>query len=473
MKKFMVAAIFASMTLTACGGGGGDDSGSNPTPSKGKIAFTPVSDVSAIVGSQVSVLATAKADTGFRFISQAYADTVETHTQLVATDVGGNKFETTFVDSETGNSMTETVDPTGMVSLDADHAIVELFVTTNKTTNTKEYRHYLVEYSTGKMILLETVGLASAWTGDSMFFAAAPNTIHNGLTNEIIFLKESREWVAITPNWTDLTFTSRVVAPDTSDNKSRPLQYVTIAANGDVYSTTGGNTTLNGNPLPLDVSNSTFQKDGVTYVAGTVNGTDPGIVIYKVENGQLVRAAIPAVEGQRMLTGYVIAFDGVSVKTNGCEEFSLDTANGVFNHVYSPADVETMSYDAYVAGNNLVCTGAPVSYAKAARAVEAAKEARAPFPYDEVCDNAAGRTYTAINVGSGVEHRIDGIESSAYYTIPTSRESAFMKQLVCVDAGGDGVSSAKWTGSYANTEVDFAANELRALSAPVVMAVVN
>ena len=63
MKKFMVAAIFASMTLTACGGGGGDDSGSNPTPNpapKGKIAFTPVNDVSAIVGSQVSVLATAK-----------------------------------------------------------------------------------------------------------------------------------------------------------------------------------------------------------------------------------------------------------------------------------------------------------------------------------------------------------------------------------------------------------------------------
>lgn len=99
MKKFMVAAIFASMTLTACGGGGGDDSGSNP---KGKIAFTPVNDVSAIVGSQVSVLATAKVDTGFNFISRAYADAVETRTQLVATDIGGNKFETTFVDSETG-----------------------------------------------------------------------------------------------------------------------------------------------------------------------------------------------------------------------------------------------------------------------------------------------------------------------------------------------------------------------------------
>ena len=174
MKKFMVAAIFASMTLTACGGGGGDDSGSNPTPSKGKIAFTPVSDVSAIVGSQVSVLASAKVDTGFNFISRAYADAVETRTQLVATDIGGNKFETTFVDSETGDTLTETVDPTGMVALDADHAIVELFVTTNKTTNAKEYRHYLVEYSTGKMILLETVGLASAWGGDSAFFAAAP-----------------------------------------------------------------------------------------------------------------------------------------------------------------------------------------------------------------------------------------------------------------------------------------------------------
>lgn len=471
MKKFMVAAIFASMTLTACGGGGGDDSGSNP---KGKIAFTPVNDVSAIVGSQVSVLATAKVDTGFNFISRAYADAVETRTQLVATDIGGNKFETTFVDSETGDTLTETVDPTGMVALDADHAIVELFVTTNKTTNAKEYRHYLVEYSTGKMILLETVGLASAWGGDSAFFAAAPNTIHNGLTNEILYLKENREWAAITPNWTDLTFTSRVVATDSSDNKSRPLQYITVAANGDVYKTAGVDTTVNGTPLPLDVSNSSFQKDGVTYITGTVNGTDPGIVLYRVDNGQLVRAAIPAVEGQNILTGYVIAFDGVSIKTNGCEEFALDTANGVFSHVYSPVDVMSMSYDAYVAGNSLVCTGNPVNLAKASRAVAAAKEARSAFPYDEVCDNAAGRTYTAINVGSGgVERRIDGIESSPFYTIPTSRESAFIKQLVCVDAGGDGVSSAKWTGSYANTEVDFVANEFRALSAPVVMAVVN
>ena len=54
-----------------------------------------------------------------------------------------------------------------------------------------------------------------------------------------------------------------------------------------------------------------------------------------------------------------------------------------------------------------------------------------------------------------------------------SRDTAYMMQFVCTPAGGDGVTSAKWELTYADTKVDFSTGELSALSAPVVMSIVN
>ena len=57
--------------------------------------------------------------------------------------------------------------------------------------------------------------------------------------------------------------------------------------------------------------------------------------------------------------------------------------------------------------------------------------------------------------------------------LPMSRDTAYMMQFVCTPAGGDGVTSAKWTLTFADSKVDFSTGELSALSAPVVMSIVN
>jgi len=54
-----------------------------------------------------------------------------------------------------------------------------------------------------------------------------------------------------------------------------------------------------------------------------------------------------------------------------------------------------------------------------------------------------------------------------------SRDTAYVSQPSCTLTGGDGVSSAKWSAVGLDSKVEFSTGELSALSAPVVMSIVN
>ncbi len=75
-------------------------------------------------------------------------------------------------------------------------------------------------------------------------------------------------------------------------------------------------------------------------------------------------------------------------------------------------------------------------------------------------------------VSNGVEKRITGAEG-VYKILPMSRDTAYVSQTSCTLTGGDGVSSAKWSAVGLDSKVDFSNGELSALSAPVVMSIVN
>lgn len=462
-------AIVLMATLSACGGGG-SSSDNGGASAKARLTFTPVQDVAALVGTQSATLNATRATTSWSPITAAYADEVATSVELVATDVGGNQFKTNFLD-ENGNTSSETVLPTGMIRLDDDHAMVELFVTTNKTANTKEYRHYLVEYSTGKMILVETLAaLRNAWNLNAQYYAAGPNSLHNA-TNDIIYRKEDTKWYKLTPNWDDLTFTETAYA-DSTGWADQDMVSTLPTANGNLFTVAGGAVSLNGTDLGLQYVTSVFQKDGRVY-ASTANK------LYDITSGTPVEyASLP--EGNISINA-VVAFDGATIYTNGCTSLSVNGSNLAYSYI--PVDRDTVGYEVIMAGNDMMCAGHPrVAETKsvtANMAATASVRAAATNDFtgtDAACDlierwKQQGGDQLVL-VSNGVEKRITGAEG-VYKILPMSRDTAYVSQTSCTPAGGDGVTSAKWTLSYADSKVDFSTGELSALSAPVVMSIVN
>ena len=473
MKNFIKNSVIASMVavaITACGGGGssgGNNNGGGET--KAALSFTPVADVAAVVGTQGIQLAQVRKSSGIDFISSAYADDISTTVSLAATDVSGNTFNVGFIDVE-GNPASETVTPSGMVRLDDDHVMVELFVLTNASTNLHEYRHYVVEYSTGKMILVETLAdIGNAWMLNAQYYAAGPNSLHNA-TNDIIYRKEDTKWYKLTPNWDDLTFTETAYA-DSTGWADQDMVSTLPTANGNLFTVSGNKVYLNGTDLGLGYVISVFQKGGEVY-ANTSNQ------MYNITTGTPVEyASLP--EGAISI-GAVIAFDGTNVYTSECT--SINVNGNSMEYTYIPADHETVSYDVVMAGSDMMCNGHPrptepaAASSKMASKISVRAAANDFTGNDAACDRAQSWEQNGgvqlVRVSGNVEQRVEGALGS-YKILPMSRDSAYMSQFVCTPTGGDGVTSAKWELTYADTKVDFANNELSALPAPVVMSVVN
>lgn len=455
-------AIVLMATLSACGGGG---SSSDNGGAKASLTFTPVRDVAALVGTQSATLNATRAATSWSPITAAYADEVATSVELVATDVGGNQFKTNFLD-ENGNTSSETVLPTGMIRLDDDHAMVELFVTTNKTTNTKEYRHYLVEYSTGKMILVETLAaLRNAWNLNAQYYAAGPNSLHNA-TNDIIYRKEDTKWYRLTPNWDDLTFTETYYA-DSTDSDRTDIGRALLMSNGDIFTVTGGVVSLNGTEMGLQYVVSVFQKDGQAYATTSR-------LLFNITTGTPVQQAELSEDGYWM-TSNVISFDGTNINFANCSTYAVNA--GAIDITYSPSDRDSVSYDAVMAGSDMMCTGIPkvVGNTSAKKTLKAART-NDFTGNDDACnlinswnENGGNRL---LHVSNGVEQRVSGVDG-VYAVIPMSRDTAYVNQYICTATGGDGVSAAKWSLDSVHSKVDFSTGELSALSAPVVMSIVN
>lgn len=460
-------AIVLMATLSACGGGG---SSSDNGGAKASLTFTPVRDVAALVGTQSATLNATRAATSWSPITAAYADEVSTTVELVATDVGGNQFKTNFLD-EDGNPASETVTPTGLVRLDDDHAMVELFVMTNKATNLHEYRHYVVEYSTGKMILVETLkSVGNGWNLEAQYYAAGPNSLHNA-TNDIIYRKEDDKWYKVTPNWDDLTFTETYYA-DGNSNERDDLVKTLPMPNGDLFTVADFTVSLNGTDLGLQYVTSVFQKDGQVY-ASTANK------LYDITSGTPVEyASLP--EGNISIDP-VVAFDGATIYTSSCTSISVNGSNLAYSYI--PVDRDTVGYEVIMAGNDMMCAGHPrVAETKsvtANMAATASVRAAATNDFtgtDGVCDlierwKQQGGDQLVL-VSNGVEKRITGVEG-VYKILPMSRDTAYVSQTSCTLTGGDGVSSAKWSAVGLDSKVDFSTGELSALSAPVVMSIVN
>lgn len=448
-------AIVLMATLSACGGGGG--SSSDNGGAKASLTFTPVQDVAALVGTQSATLTTTRAATSWSPITAAYADEVATSVELVATDVGGNQFKTNFLD-ENGNTSSETVLPTGMIRLDDDHAMVELFVTTNKTTNTKEYRHYLVEYSTGKMILVETLAaLRNAWSVNAVSYASGPNSLHNA-TNDIIYRKEDSKWYRLTPNWDDLTF-SEIAYADSTDADKTDIGRILLMPNGDLFTVNGGKAYLNGNLLDTgdELVMSVFQKDGQAYAM-------TNYLLFNITGGNVVQQAeLP--KGNLGMLATAISFDGTNINLANCTSYTVsDDAIGVS---YAPADRDSVVYDAVMAGSTMMCSGIPKVSAQASTSFS---------DDDATCDRINGWNENGgnrlLHVSNGVEQRVSGVDG-VYAVIPMSRDTAYVNQYICTATGGDGVSAAKWSLDSVHSKVDFSTGELSVLSAPVVMSIVN
>ena len=472
MKNFIKNSVIASMVavaITACGGGssGGNNNGGGEV--KTGLSFTPVADVATVVGTQGVRFAQVRKSGGIDIISSAYADEVSTTVELIATDVSGNQFKTNFLDEE-GNPASETVTPTGMTRLDDDHVMVELFVMTNKATNLHEYRHYVVEYSTGKMILVETLAdIGNAWGANAQYYAAGPNSLHNA-TNDIIYRKEDTKWYKLTPNWADLTFTETAYA-DSIGWVDMNMASTMPVANGDLFTVSGGKVYLNGTDLGLEYVTSVFQKGGEVYA-------NTSSQIYNITTGTPVEyASLPEAS---ISIGAVIAFDGTNVYTSECT--SINVNGNSMEYTYIPADHETVSYEVIMAGSDMMCNGHPRPTEPAAASSKMASKisvraADNDFTgNDATCDRIQSWEQNGgvqlVRVSGNVEQRVEGALGS-YKILPMSRDSAYMSQFVCTPTGGDGVTSAKWELTYADTKVDFANNELSALPAPVVMSVVN
>ena len=449
------------------GSSGGNNNGGGET--KAALSFTPVADVAAVVGTQGIQLAQVRKSSGIDFISSAYADDISTTVSLAATDVSGNTFNVGFIDVE-GNPASETVTPSGMVRLDDDHVMVELFVLTNASTNLHEYRHYVVEYSTGKMILVQTLkSIGNAWSLNAQYYAAGPNSLHNA-TNDIIYRKEDTKWYKLTPNWDDLTFTETAYA-DSTGWADQDMVSTLPTANGNLFTVSGNKVYLNGTDLGLGYVISVFQKGGEVY-ANTSNQ------MYNITTGTPVEyASLP--EGAISI-GAVIAFDGTNVYTSECT--SINVNGNSMEYTYIPADHETVSYDVVMAGSDMMCNGHPrptepaAASSKMASKISVRAAANDFTGNDAACDRAQSWEQNGgvqlVRVSGNVEQRVEGALGS-YKILPMSRDSAYMSQFVCTPTGGDGVTSAKWELTYADTKVDFANNELSALPAPVVMSVVN
>ena len=468
MKNFIKNSVIASMiavAITACGGGGSSGGGAT----KAALTFTPTADVATVVGTQGVRFAQVRKSSGIDFISSAYADEVSTTVELVATDVSGNTFNVGFTDAE-GNPASETVTPSGMVRLDDDHVMVELFVLTNASTNLHEYRHYVVEYSTGKMILVETLAnIGNAWSLNAQYYAAGPNSLHNA-TNDIIYRKEDTKWYKVTPNWDDLTFTETGYA-DSTGWADLDMVSTLPAANGDLFTVSGNKVYLNGTDLGLEYVISVFQKGGEVY-ANTSNQ------MYNITTGTPVEyASLP--EGD-ISVGAVIAFDGTNIYTSDCT--SINVNGNSMEHTYIPADRETVSYDVIMAGSDMMCNGHPhptepaTASSKMASKISVRAAANDFTGNDAACDIVQSWEQNGgvqlVRVSGNVEQRVEGAIGSCKI-LPMSRDSAYMAQVVCTPTGGDGVTSAKWELKYADTKVDFANNELSTLPAPVVMSIVN
>lgn len=460
-------AIVLMATLSACGGGG---SSSDNGGAKASLTFTPVHDVAALVGTQSATLTATRAATGWSPITAAYADEVSTTVELVATDVGGNQFKTNFLDEE-GNPASETVTPTGLVRLDDDHVMVELFVMTNKATNLHEYRHYVVEYSTGKMILVETLkSVGNGWNLEAQYYAAGPNSLHNA-TNDIIYRKEDDKWYKVTPNWDDLTFTETYYA-DGNSNERDDLVKTLPMPNGDLFTVADFTVSLNGTDLGLQYVTSVFQKDGRVY-ASTANK------LYDITSGTPVEyASLP--EGNISIDP-VVAFDGASIYTSSCTSLSVNGSSLAYSYI--PVDRDTVGYEVIMAGRDMMCAGHPrVAETKAVTAnIAATASVRATAANDFTGTDAACDLIERwkqqggdqlVLVSNGVEKRVTGAEG-VYKILPMSRDTAYVSQTSCTLTGGDGVSSAKWSAVGLDSKVDFSTGELSALSAPVVMSIVN
>ena len=475
MKNFIKNSIVASMVamaITACGGGssgGNNNNNGGGGEVKAALKFTPVTDVTSVVGTQGIQFASVRKSSGIDFISSAYADDITTTVTLQATTATGSTFNVGFTDEE-GNPASETVTPSGMVRLDDDHAMVELFVMVDKATNLHEYRHYLVEYSTGKMILVETLkSIANGWNLDAQYYAAGPNSLHNA-TNDIIYRKEDDKWYKLTPNWDDLTFTE-VYYTDGKSNERDDLVLDLPTANGDLFTVADFKAYLNGNDLGLQYVISVFQKDGQVYVATASK-------LYTVTDGTPVEVA--SLPENNISINPVVAFDGNTIYTDSCT--SLVVNGSELSYSYIPADRDTVGYDVVVAGDSMMCTGHPRSVETEAAEVKTALKATARAASndfagtDAVCDAVQSWEEKGgvrlVQVEGGSEKVVKGA-TGAQRLLPMSRNTAYLSQNNCVPAGGDGVTAPKWEISQIDSKVDFVNNEISALSAPVVMSIVN
>ena len=160
-----------------------------------------------------------------------------------------------------------------------------------------------------------------------------------------------------------------------------------------------------------------------------------------------------------------------------CATVSLN--GNTLEYTYVPADSATISYDAVMAGDNMMCVGQPMTTSQASKSVAKVASLRAADDFsgnDAACDYVEAWKQKGgvqlLRVSNNSEQRVTGVEGVSKI-VPISREAAYMNQIICTATGGDGVSSAKWKLTYADTKVDFSTGEISALSAPVVMSIVN
>lgn len=490
MNKTIIALLVVS-SLCACGGGSTTASNSSTTPVtpstpvnpstpavdpsvpsnpstpavSGKLSFTPVKDISALVGSQKVVTTAARSTYGFNVISEAVADGLVSTVEFVATDAVGAKFKVSFVDANGGSVVTE-ITTKFIARVDDDTAVVELLDT---TPSLPLFQHWLLQYSTGKMIKLEESTSGSIQHGSKLVERVLPPHSIFNTTDKVVMMMADKKWYSVTPDWSGLT-SEKVYVTDEVLTAAQDYGNVMVTSSG-VY-TMGSDTKdstavfalkFNGEPMNVGGGKIMYLASiGDKAYAYSFDDSN----LYLLNGTEATVSAVFEWDMTNIQPSYFIKATETQLVTKGCSVFNIVDGKLVHEFGVNPSEY---SADSVMAGESMTCLLQP-----RAGSTNNVSDTTSPFPNDLVCDrNLAPKTFVNYDLINRVEKRVEGIKGAIMGNVPTSRSSTYIKQQICEEAGGDGISAAKWNAHWVDSEINFDTNEVRPLDAPVVMSIVN
>lgn len=472
MKKLTVYFLLCFL-LSACGGGGGSESTPNiPEPEiptdpvdpeeptepeepvdpeepvltatilpRGKAIGTQAVLIDKLEGRKIE---RPEVDDG----DQEEVPAIDPDLEFVGIDDQGVEFTLTVsYTNDQGQTVVvnDAVRPTGAMWLDAQTVYLEFFVRTENPAAIEAWQ-YLFQPETGKLILVQTLDqLSEAFETGMRKYVMPAHSPHNGLDYPVVYLKNTG-WTRLIPNWEQETVQKTVLSTwiDTRGVLDG-VSLILLAEDGTIYrlGQNGSKRSLFADKTVVtDITDHAifWQENGRNYFYDEA-------VLYEIMGEELVKLADDArtMPPARRMTEVLLASEGF-LYTIECGIHQL--ADSLFMTHLEPDS----KIDGWVAGDRLVC----IRTVRNGNPPPIGDRDINPLYVDGYCGYQQYWELYDVAMTDQATRPAVKLLGEPVAVVPLSDDEIYVQMAVCKAAGGDGVTTAKWSLQYVNAKVDLA-----------------